>query len=161
MLLSINVITWQHVYHGPLEFWKQHEKWPKYFVQYDTGFVILTLRTSILTLMRISIELYLSKMFIIFWIGTPNSILFISEVWISGPWYSNLVQFMTSFLSVSHMLFSYYLAVQFCEILYVYIFLAVEYWLQNLFPGKLKISEGFVGPLNVLCAHCLINVTLY
>jgi len=54
------------MYHGPLEFLKRHEKCPKYFVQYDIGFVILTLRTSILTLMRISIELYVSEMFIIF-----------------------------------------------------------------------------------------------
>jgi hypothetical protein len=47
---------------------------------------------------------------------------------------------MTSFLWFSHMLFSYYLAIQFCEILYVYIFLAVGYWIQNLFPEKLKIA---------------------
>jgi hypothetical protein len=68
---------------------------------------------------------------------------------------------MTSFLWFSHMLFSYCLAIWFCEIPYLYIFLTVAYWFQNLFPEMLKIALGFGGPLNVLCAHCLINVTLY
>jgi len=62
---------------------------------------------------------------------------------------------MASFLCFSHMLFSYYLAIQFCEILYVYIFLVVGYLFQNLFPEKLKIAEGFGGQLKVLGAHCL------
>jgi len=46
---------------------------------------------------------------------------------------------MASFLWVSHVLFSY-LAIQFCEILYVYIFLAVGYWFQSVFPEKVKIA---------------------
>ena len=47
---------------------------------------------------------------------------------------------MTSYLWFSHTLFSYYLVIPFSEILYVYIFLAVAYWFQNLFPEKLKIA---------------------
>jgi len=51
---------------GPYIFKNSTKNARNIFVQCDIGFVIMTLRTSVLTLMRISFELYLSEMFIIF-----------------------------------------------------------------------------------------------